>query len=102
MDDSADPVRIAVAHTLVAFMGCGGGARCYSSTMVGYTLDQLFIHLDDGNPVIQDCISKVILAVAEIDKAAVVKKAENARLSHRTPVQSNRIIDVLTLGYEVL
>ncbi len=102
LDDSSDIVRIAIAHTLIPFMQCGGNAQCYSSTMVDYTLDQLFIHLDDANPVIQECMLKIIVEMGNIDKKAVLKKTETARLMHRTPTNCNRIADILQLGYEVL
>lgn len=60
LDDSSDIIRIAIAHTLEMFLQAGGASSsggsnrsCYSSTMIDYTLDQLFIHLDDHNPIIQ-------------------------------------------------
>lgn len=45
---------------------------------------------------------KAIMQVAAIDKNAVMKKAENAKFSHRTPNNCNKILDVLQLGYEVV
>ena len=101
LDDSNDTVRIAVANTLEMFLQ-SGPKHCYSSTMIGYTLDMLFIHLDDMNPVIQDCIYKVILTCSALDKPLCVKKAENAKLASRNPQYCNKIISILTDGYEII
>lgn len=60
LDDSSDVIRIAISYTLEMFMACGANHKCYSSTMVDYTLDQCFIHLDDINPVIQVRIVPIV------------------------------------------
>ena len=70
--------------------------------MLGYTLDMLYIHLDDINPVIQECIYKVILTCSALDKDLCLKKAENAKLASRTPQYCNKIISVLSNGYEII
>lgn len=61
--------------------------------MVDYCLDQLFIHLDDPQPVIQEAVYPVILRVAEaIDREAVIKKAQAQRMAHRSPTLCDRIL----------
>lgn len=52
LDDSNDSVRIAICGTLAAFFLCAPPAD-YSGTLIDYSLDQLFIHLDDSNAAIQ-------------------------------------------------
>jgi hypothetical protein len=87
--------------------------------MIDYTLDQLFVHLDDFNPVIQvhctnshpqaiffsNIISDMLLFVSQeavfkvisqaclpIDKSLVVKKAELNLNSHRSPVMCQLVL----------
>lgn len=59
--------------------------KCFAGTMIDYTLDQLFIHLDDPNPDMQQTVYQVVATCAKIDKALVLKKAAANRGSHRTP-----------------
>ena len=79
-----------------------GPKQCYSSTMLGYTLDQLFIHLDDSNASIQECMYKVIMACSEVDSKIVLKKAEAALDSSRDAQYCRKIISILTDGYEII
>jgi len=101
LDDSSDTVRAAIGHTLEMFMQAGP-RNVYTNTMLGYTLDQLFIHLDDMNPAIQQAMFKVIMQCAELDKPMVVRKASDAQCTHRTPTNCKKIISMCELGYEVL
>jgi hypothetical protein len=66
---------------------------CISGTLIDYSLDQLFIHLDDGNPDIQDAVFKVLIEAAiKVDKQLVRKKAESSKLSHRSPHLCDKVI----------
>ncbi len=102
LDDSNDDVRIAVCTTLQKFFVCGTSKHCYTGTLIDYMLDQLFIHLDDPNPTIQDAVfAAICVAANEIDRPLVLKKAENNRLSHRSPVLCDKLI-VEVQGFEIL
>ena len=102
LDDSNDQVRIAICGALIMFVQCGAHRQCYSSTTVDYTLDQLFIHLDDPDPAIQQAVLQAIVQVAtSLDKNAVLKKAEKNRTCHRTPVMCDKVVFEVT-GVEIL
>ena len=82
------------------FLKCAPAAH-FSGTTLDYTLDQLFIHLDDPEPAIQKAVSQVIIVAATLDKTLVVKKALLARANHRTPAMCDAILlDVE--GFQVL
>ena len=102
LDDSNDQVRVAICSALVMFFQCGAHPKCFSSTTIDYTLDQLFIHLDDPEPSIQHAVLGAIVQVAKtLDKSAVLKKAEKNRDCHRTPVMCDRVMFEVT-GVEIL
>ena len=101
LDDSNDDVRIAVCATLVMFLQCAATTACYRGTMIDYTLDQLFIHLDDPDDNIQENIEIVIIQASKIDKDLVEKKAERNRTTHRTPMMCDRILAEVR-GFEIL
>ena len=92
LDDSSDHVRGAICDTLEMFMQAAHSPTCYSSTMIDYTLDQLFIHLDDPSDGMQEAVLRVVLAGAKVDKKSVLAKARHHRGSHRTPDMCDRVI----------
>ena len=94
LDDSVDEIRKISCGMLKSFLLCAS-PECYRGTMIDYTLDQLFVHLDDPDASIQAAVYEVIVAAAEIDKALVEKKAECAKLSHRKPAMSIAILDAI-------
>lgn len=101
LDDSSDQVRLAICPTLESFFRCAP-KRAYSSTCVGYMLDQLFVHLDDGDSQIQEAVKATILTVAkEIGSTTVLKKAEAAKDTHRSVTQLESLIAEIR-GYEVI
>lgn len=69
--------------------------------MIDYTLDQLFIHLDDPDVRVQESVFKVIMVATAIDRELVLKKAEANRLFHRSPAQCDRVL-AEARGYEIL
>eukprot|EP00600_Ochromonadales_sp_CCMP1393_P002334 CAMPEP_0174981508 /NCGR_PEP_ID=MMETSP0004_2-20121128/15932_1 /TAXON_ID=420556 /ORGANISM="Ochromonas sp., Strain CCMP1393" /LENGTH=1148 /DNA_ID=CAMNT_0016233267 /DNA_START=13 /DNA_END=3459 /DNA_ORIENTATION=- len=101
LDDSSDQVRIAICGALVMFLQCGASPSCYSNTTLDYTLDQLFLHLDDPDPAIQQAVLAPIVQVAALNKDLVLKKAEKNRSSHRTPVMCDKVVFEVT-GVEIL
>ena len=84
------------------FFQCGAHARCFSSTTIDYTLDQLFIHLDDPDPRIQQAVlGALVQAATSLDKRSVLGKAEKNRSSHRTPTMCDKVVFEVT-GVEIL
>lgn len=101
LDDSSDDVRVAICTTLDKFLLCGVSKNCYTGTLIDYILDQLFIHLDDPNPNIQQAVFNTIVTASNVDKGLVIKKAESNRLSHRSPVLCDKVI-IEVQGFEIL
>jgi dynein assembly factor 5 len=101
LDDSSDDVREAICGTLVMFYQCAPSPKNYCNGGLDYSLDQLFVHLDDPTPTIQTAVKGVILQIAKLNKDKVIKKAESNRISHRTPALCDSIITEVQ-GYEIL
>lgn len=91
LDDSDDSIRKAVCKTFCSFLWCSD-VKNYSSTTLEYSLDQLFLHLDDPDESIQEVVLQVILAVKGLNEALVLKKAEANRLSHRSTIMCDRVV----------
>ena len=72
-----------------------------SGTTLDYTLDQLFIHLDDPSPAMQTAIFSVIIIASKLDSTLVVKKATDNRHSQRTPELCDKILFEVQ-GFELL
>ena len=100
LDDSSDQVRVTVCSTLESFFNCAN-KNSYSSTLVDYSLDQLFVHLDDKDQAIQEAVLPVIRAVAAISKEVTLKKAESSKHSHRNVAAIDKLIGEIQ-GYEIL
>jgi dynein assembly factor 5 len=101
LDDSSDAVRLAICGTLQSFL-LSAPKSCFSGTTLDYTLDQLFIHLDDPDPTIQDAVLQVIVKAGKfIDKDIVFKKANNNKSTHRSPAMCEKVISEVQ-GYEIL
>ena len=73
----------------------------YSGTTLDYTLDQLFIHLDDAIPAVQKAVLNVILVAGKIDPALTIKKALINRVSHRTSEYCDKVLYEIQ-GFELL
>jgi dynein assembly factor 5 len=90
LDDSSDQIRIEACFVLAAFMAAVQ-AGAFSGTPLDYTLDVLFVHLDDPDPAVQDAVLRVVMQAALLDKALVRKKTE----AHRTSLRSPDVVDKL-------
>lgn len=100
LDDSSDSVRIAICGTLNMFLQCAPRPS-YSGTTIDYTLDQLFIHLDDPDPAVQQAVCQVIVTASTLDKELVLKKAVSNRANHRSPDMCDKITFEVR-GFEIL
>jgi hypothetical protein len=92
LDDSCDEVRIEVLESLRSFFQCGPPSY-FLGTLIDYSLDQLFIHLDDPSPDIQSAVMSTILSTLTIDKELIRKKAEACRSIHRTSILCDQILN---------
>jgi hypothetical protein len=78
-----------------------GPAHCFSGTTLDYTLDQLFIHLDDTLKNMQIAVYNVIIIASKLDKLLVIQKATGNRLSQRTTEMCDKILYEIQ-GFEIL
>ena len=101
LDDSSDQVRLAIFTTLESFFQCAPKEN-YNSTLLDYSLDQLFVHLDDRDSNIQEGALSVIKVISEhCSRELVMRKADSAKHTHR----DEKIINRLTTecqGFEVI
>jgi hypothetical protein len=94
LDDSNDEVRIQSCKALGAFMAAASPGA-YSGTALDYTLDQLFIHLDDSDPTIQAVVYDVIIIGSTLNKDLVWKKAHENLATHRNTKLCDQMIAYL-------
>ena len=90
LDDSSDDVRIEGCRVLAAFMAAVQPSA-FSGTPLDYTLDVLFVHLDDPEPTVQQAVLQAILQASRLDRALVLKKVEANRTTLRSPDMCNAI-----------
>jgi dynein assembly factor 5 len=91
LDDSSDDVRYAVCKAFKSFFG-SAPVTAFRGTCIDYTLDQLFVHLDDMDEGIQSKFFEVIIAALPIDAPKVIKKANSMRNAHRSPHYIDQIV----------
>ncbi|CAE7501345.1 Dnaaf5 [Symbiodinium sp. CCMP2592] len=83
LDDSNDKIRVAVCEALDVFFKCL--PQNWSRTLYEYILRNLFVHLDDPNPEIQQGIYAVLQAAAPQDTATFLKEAQTASAKSAHP-----------------
>jgi hypothetical protein len=66
----------------------------YSTTLIDYTLDTLFIHLDDLNDKIQDAVLEIIKAMVPIAAVKIMRLAKQERTKQRSPYRCDQLIAV--------
>ena len=104
-DDSNDEVRLCVINSVGVFM-TASVPGAFSGTALEYTLDQLFIHLDDSDERIQEACYATIMTASSLERNPSVttypaardlvkKKAVSQRGSHRSPVRCDMILKAL-------
>ena len=75
----------------------------YQGTLIDYTLDQLFIHLDDPSPLIQQEIFTTIVSLKDVVSSIdmILKKVDINMQTHRSPVYCERLRNEIQ-WYEIL
>eukprot|EP00605_Chrysophyceae_sp_TOSAG23-4_P001609 GSChrysophyteH1.ASY1.ANO1.1769.1 assembled CDS len=91
LDDSNDDVRMQSCKALGAFMA-SSSPGAFSGTALDYTLDQLFIHLDDPDAEMQAVVYDVIIIGSSLNKDLVWKKAHESLATHRNTKMCDKLI----------
>ncbi|KAJ0393977.1 hypothetical protein P43SY_009809 [Pythium insidiosum] len=93
LDDSNDTVRRAACQTFKTFLRAAPKSH-FKGTIIDYTLDCLFVHLDDSDPTIQEAVADVIVQTVDIDAPLLAKKAQENRSRHHNPTFCDQILTV--------
>ncbi|CAI5745306.1 unnamed protein product [Peronospora destructor] len=91
LDDSNDIVRKAACQTFSAFLKAAPKEH-FQRPIINYTLDCLFVHLDDPEPDIQKAVYNVLTETIAIDAPQLAKKAEENRSRHRSPHYCDQLV----------
>ncbi|CAK9015368.1 Dynein axonemal assembly factor 5 (HEAT repeat-containing protein 2) [Durusdinium trenchii] len=83
LDDSNDKIRVAVCEALDVFFKCL--PHNWSRTLFEYILRNLFVHLDDPNPEIQQGIYTVLQSAVHQDYQTFLKEAQSAAAKSSHP-----------------
>ncbi|KAE9037934.1 hypothetical protein PR003_g6197 [Phytophthora rubi] len=91
LDDSNDTVRKAACQTFATFLKAAPKEH-FQGTIIDYTLDCLFVHLDDSEPDIQEAVFEVLKETKTIDAPRLAKKAEENRTRHQSPRYCDQLL----------
>jgi len=91
LDDSNDTVRRSVCLTFTSFFKAAPPQH-FQGTVLDYTLDCLYVHLDDSDRIIQDAVFDVLKVTLVINRDLVLKKASEVRTRHRSPEYCDKIL----------
>ncbi|OWZ19534.1 hypothetical protein PHMEG_0006218 [Phytophthora megakarya] len=95
LDDSNDTVRKAACQTFTTFLRAAPKEH-FRGTIIDYTLDCLFVHLDDSEPDIQEAVFEVLKGTVAIDAPRLAKKAEENRIRHQSPRYCDQLLALAT------
>ncbi|POM78944.1 Hypothetical protein PHPALM_3461 [Phytophthora palmivora] len=91
LDDSNDTVRKAACQTFITFLKAAPKEH-FRGTIIDYTLDCLFVHLDDLEVDIQEAVFDVLKETVSIDAPRLAKKAEENRTRHHSPRYCDQLL----------
>lgn len=94
LDDSNDTIRVLTCRVLAA-MFHAASAHFWNGTPLDYTLDQMFVHLDDIDETIQASVYGAILEAIDLNPKLIAKKANKKLKDHRKPDYLLQILDVV-------
>ncbi|KAG7393600.1 HEAT repeat-containing protein 2 [Phytophthora pseudosyringae] len=95
LDDSNDTVRKAACQTFTTFLKAAPKEH-FRGTIIDYTLDCLFVHLDDSEPDIQEAVFEVLKETVAVDAPRLAKKAEENRTRHQSPRYCDQLLALAT------
>jgi hypothetical protein len=81
LDDSSDTIILAICTTLKPFFKVAPPGE-YSITLIDYTLETLFIHLDDSNDKIQKCVFEILETMAPLCAPKLFKRAQQGNVAY--------------------
>ncbi|KAF0691040.1 Aste57867_17652 [Aphanomyces stellatus] len=91
LDDSNDVVRKAACATFITFLHAAPRTH-FRGTIIDYTMDALFVHLDDSDPDIQAAVFDVLKETFAVDADLLAKKARDHRTRHRSPYYCDKLL----------
>lgn len=94
MDDSNDAVRIVCCACISAFVDATI-ANELRGVPLEYMIDQMLIHLDDTEAVVQDAVLSTLQALAKVDVGYARRKTSEALPKHRNPTYSRKLLDYI-------
>uniref|UniRef100_A0AAV1T385 Dynein assembly factor 5, axonemal n=1 Tax=Peronospora matthiolae TaxID=2874970 RepID=A0AAV1T385_9STRA len=95
LDDSNDIVRKTACQTLATFLKAAP-KKHVQGPIIDYTLDCLFVHLDDSEPEIQEAVYSVLRETVAIDAPRLVKKAKESRGRHQNTRYCEQLLSLAT------
>jgi len=93
LDDGNENVRFASCDALRNFLRCAPAAN-YRGTAIEYMVENLFVHLDDPNPGLQEKVYAALVAAVSVDPAVVAKNAEASIFSHRHSKYCKKLLNL--------
>eukprot|EP01083_Nonionella_stella_P133223 404991_1 len=93
LDDSNENVRFASCEAMRNFLRCAPAAN-YRGTAIEYMVENLFVHLDDPNPDLQEKVYGALVAAVSVDSAVVAKNAEASIFSHRNSKYCKKLLNL--------
>ncbi|OQS04441.1 hypothetical protein THRCLA_03322 [Thraustotheca clavata] len=91
LDDSNDLVRKAACATYVMFLRAAPPSH-FQGTIIDYTMDALFVHLDDTDSEIQAAVFEVLKETKRIDAIRLASKARDNRNRMRNPMYIDQLL----------
>ncbi|OQR93835.1 hypothetical protein ACHHYP_02194 [Achlya hypogyna] len=91
LDDSNDLVRKAACATYIEFLRAAPPSH-FRGTIIDYSMDALFVHLDDSDADIQAAVYAVLLETKRIDGDRLQQKARENRGRLRSPAYCDQLL----------
>ncbi|KAF0723782.1 hypothetical protein AaE_009838, partial [Aphanomyces astaci] len=107
LDDSNDLVRKAACATYITFLRAAPRSH-FRGTIIEYSMDALFVHLDDSDPDVQvertcslycgfhdtAAVYQVLKETFAVDPDMLTKKATDHRSRHRSPYYCDKLLEL--------
>ncbi|KDO29225.1 hypothetical protein SPRG_19895 [Saprolegnia parasitica CBS 223.65] len=91
LDDSNDLVRKAACATFLEFLRAAPPSH-FQGTIIDYSMDALFVHLDDNDSEIQAAVFAVLLETKRVDATRLRQKAAENRSRLRSPYYCDQLL----------
>lgn len=91
LDDAQDGIRIETAKNFELFFELVPNP--WSSSLYEYSVKNIFIHLDDPNPAIQEAIIKVLKVAARVQTADFIAIATDCQSKFNRPIACKNLVE---------